>query len=227
MVPSVSSSSRVSNNSSHKLKRMAKQHHMMTTTQPSLQAKRQYQAPEKTVANPTQLDVLCGRGKQCFHHEGNNRFRMLIAENADTYKFAPTKKDKMQCIRLTAETIIARGGRFLVQNKNGSWIDGGMAVGRKKTGHAFRDALRGRVKCITKMREDNALRASMSAKADDSSEASPYSESSEEFEVLESGHSELTGSAPPNSRIEPAKDWMNTTIDNDVATDLFNFFIAY
>jgi len=81
---------------------------------------------------------------------------MLIAEHANSYKMAPTKKGKMQVIALVVHIVIAGGGRFLVQNNDGTWVDGGIKQGKRKTGHAFRDSLRGRVKCITEMREVDA-----------------------------------------------------------------------
>lgn len=128
-------------------------------------------------------DVLCGRGSMCFGHIGNHRFRMLIAEYAETYQMASTKKLKMQAVLLIVDIVIARGGRFLVK-KNSSdangiitttttttcyWVDGGRRQGKKKTGHAFRDALRGRVKCIARMRAENAQHVAMLNDGADSS----------------------------------------------------------
>ena len=65
-------------------------------------------------------DVLCGRGKMCFHHEGNGRFRMLIAQYADTYKMAASKKAKMQVVMLIVDIVIARGGLFLILSMDGT-----------------------------------------------------------------------------------------------------------
>jgi hypothetical protein len=54
---------------------------------------------------PRNTDVLCGRGKMRFHHEGNDSFRMLIAEHSETYKMAPTKKLKMQVVELVVDVV--------------------------------------------------------------------------------------------------------------------------
>ena len=184
------------------------------------------------VDNPKTVDVLCGRGKMCFRHEGNNRFRVLIAEHADTYKMAPTKKVKTQVIALVVEIVIARGGRFLVQNNDDcTWVDGGRKQGKKKTGHAFRDALRGRVKCITEMREANAqvLRnisdnSSHSTAYDrseefdldnsyDSSHSTAY-DRSEEFDLDNSYWLEISRMNP--SMLEPSKDWMHSKVEKGI-----------
>lgn len=103
-----------------------------------------------TIVEPEPNDVLCGRGKHSFRHRGNYFFRHLIVEHVGSYKRAPTKKEKTKVVLLVATAIIARGGRFLVRNKkkDDSWRDGGLKQGQKKVGHAFRDALRGRVKCL-------------------------------------------------------------------------------
>lgn len=105
------------------------------------------------VEKPRSIDVLCGRGKICFDHKGNDGFRELIAKYADPYQKASTKKAKMQVILNVVNIVTAKGGRFLVKNKeevDQPWVDGGVKQGKKKTGHALRDALRGRVKCITR-----------------------------------------------------------------------------
>jgi hypothetical protein len=92
-------------------------------------------------------DVLCGKSSVCFQHEGNERFRQLIAKYAQSYELAITKKSKMAVVMNVVNTVLARGGRFLVSNEeNGAWMDGGVKQGKKKAGFAFRDAARGRTK---------------------------------------------------------------------------------
>jgi hypothetical protein len=43
-------------------------------------------------------DVLCGRGSHCFNHEGNRKFRKLVASRLQRYSSASTKHDKTQII---------------------------------------------------------------------------------------------------------------------------------
>jgi hypothetical protein len=95
---------------------------------------------------PCKHDVLSGKSKYCFRHSGNQTFRVLIAENVTAYKMAPTKKLKMQIVITVADTVLFQGGRFLTLDSQGCWKDGGLALGKKKVGNAFRDAQRGRLK---------------------------------------------------------------------------------
>jgi hypothetical protein len=98
---------------------------------------------------PCESDVLSGKSKFCFRHSGNQTFRVLIAENVKAYKMAPTKKLKMHFVIAIAEAIRFRGGRFLFQDSQGCWKDGGITLGKKKVGNAFRDAQRGRLRLKT------------------------------------------------------------------------------
>jgi hypothetical protein len=171
---------------------------------------------------PTPLDVLCGRGRNNFRH--NDHFRVLIAEYAETYKQAPTKKAKMRVVMMAVEIVIARGGRFLVLSNDDSWVDGGRKVGKKKVGHAFRDALRGRVKCITEMRAKNIPQVA-SPFPDYFSESSSSSVDSDgEFDtdmgLLDSRLWDVC------RKMEPTQDWRNSKLDRDLANELLELFVA-
>jgi hypothetical protein len=106
---------------------------------------------------PCEHDVLCGRSKYCYHHTGNQTFRKLIADNLEAYKSAPTKKLKMQIVMTIVDTVNSRGGRFLMQDSQGRWKNGGKTLAKKKAGNALRDAQRGRIKLRTSISDkDNA-----------------------------------------------------------------------
>lgn len=171
---------------------------------------------------PTPNDVLCGRGKSTFQHEGNQRFRNLIAEHAVTYKMALTKKQKMQVVLLITDIVIARGGRFLICTSGNSWVDGGRQQGKKKTGHSFRDALRGRVKCIQEsMRERgdhlephgvSIVRSSGRTIEDSSNESEGSSHTSEEaYEDLDLKISAFTDEPELDGYVEPSSNWRSPT----------------
>jgi hypothetical protein len=98
---------------------------------------------------PFDHDVLCGRGKHCYYHAGNQTFRNLVAENLAYYTLALTKKLKMQIVITIVDTVIACGGRFLMQDSQGYWKNGGKALGKKKAGNTLRDAQRGRISLTT------------------------------------------------------------------------------
>lgn len=169
------------------------------------------------IDRPEPADVLCGRGENSFRHLGNNRFRQLIVENACGYKTAATKRQKTQVVRLVADTIVAMGGRFLVRTDDGqSWLDGGLKQGKLKTGHAFRDALRGRVKCLAQYKR--GPQASPSRDNDQS-----YAKQINDFTFKIETSKSLSLPAI-YSTIEPSKDWMTASIDAELAKYLRNLF---
>lgn len=166
------------------------------------------------ISEPEEADVLCGRGENSFRHFGNYQFRQLIVQHANSYKMAVTKKDKTQVVMLVADTIIARGGRFLVRSDDGkTWVDGGRKQGKIKAGHAFRDALRGRVKSLAQsMRKDTPPSDNEVASSATLSEAT-----GDDFPRKGTAHRNLL---PTNSAFEPSKDWKTARLDSQMATDL-------
>jgi hypothetical protein len=69
--------------------------------------------------------------QDCFHHEGNIRFRALIETMLSQYTMSRSKKHKMQIIQFVVETVLRGGGRFL-KKENRRWYDGGIACGKDK-----------------------------------------------------------------------------------------------
>jgi len=117
---------------------------------------------ERNPVTPTADDVLCGRGRISFQHEGNRKFRFLIASHLAEYTRARTKKQKIDLVRFIAQTIKERGGRFLKQDRDTQlWYDAGIQAARKKVGHSLRDASNDKIKCVRAMsksiEKNNAL----------------------------------------------------------------------
>jgi hypothetical protein len=50
-------------------------------------------------------DVLCGRGKKCFQHGGNENFRILVQSSLRAYIAARTKTDKTSIIRQVINVV--------------------------------------------------------------------------------------------------------------------------
>jgi hypothetical protein len=194
---------------------------MTMNNQPQLELQQDTTISHMTVDDPKRVDVLSGRSMMCFRHEGNDRFRMLIAEHADTYKMSSTKTARMDVVALVVDIVIARGGRFLVPYNFGTWLDGGRKLGKKKAGYALRDALRGRIKCITEMREVNAqvLRNT----SNDSSHSSAY-DRSEEFDLNTSYWLDI--SRMNLSMLEPSNDLIHIKVEKEIEKDLLKLFIA-
>mmetsp|Transcript_16786 Transcript_16786/g.25369 ORF Transcript_16786/g.25369 Transcript_16786/m.25369 type:complete len:264 (+) Transcript_16786:154-945(+) len=201
------------------------------------------------VEKPRPDDVLCGRGKACFDHVGNDSFRLLIAQHVDSYENAPSKKAKMDVIMQVVDVVVSRGGRFLLKNnkeKEVVWIDGGVKQGKKKTGHALRDALRGRVKCISELRAHHNHHHSEYHPQDittkkispplyynnviipeparmpsfEEEHSSPYSGTSDE-RIMNNPRPDVA------MKFEPERQWRrNSEIDNEFKQDLLQFFTS-
>lgn len=87
-------------------------------------------------------DVLCGRGSVINKHEGNKRFRRIIAQNKKDYDLC--KKNIHKCI--LAFSIVAaierQGGRFLRKDENlHEWVKISRKDAVAKTTQALRDQL--------------------------------------------------------------------------------------
>jgi len=94
--------------------------------------------------NPDINDVLMGRGKKCFEHVGNERFRSLVASKLDEYSSATAKKDKTNILLSIVSQVRMRSpkGGFIKQDSTtGLWFEVGDFLAREKVSQAFRDAL--------------------------------------------------------------------------------------
>jgi hypothetical protein len=98
------------------------------------------ECPANIVAEPTDNDVLCGRGGSINSHPGNERFRQLVEKRKRIYLTARFKREK----RLIASSIVSEiralspPGRFLTR-VNGQWESIGDEKARDKTSQALRE----------------------------------------------------------------------------------------
>ena len=179
----------------------------------------------KTMAiiyQPEPDDVLCGRGENSFRHRGNYYFRHLIVENSCRYKMAATRKQKSQVVSLVANTIIQKGGRFLIRSDDGeSWRDGGLKQGKLKTGHAFRDVVRGRFKSLGG--EGNRTRAQHRSDNNTGEKKQPHNDLTNDAPLESTSSSSLPSIY---NTIEPSKEWKTATcsVDTELANDLVSLF---
>jgi len=92
---------------------------------------------------PGKDDVICGRGKKCYNHIGNNRFRERVERTLDEYRKAHTKLDKSNVLNKVIDEVRAASGvgGFVKQDSAGCWYEVGDFLAREKTSQAFRDAL--------------------------------------------------------------------------------------
>lgn len=97
---------------------------------------------------PSADDVICGRGKKCYSHIGNDKFRRRVIGMLDEYSRAKSKLDKSGVLsKVMAEVRRASpAGGFVKQDESGQWYEVGDFLAREKTSQAFRDALHERYK---------------------------------------------------------------------------------
>jgi len=107
----------------------------------------QIQAPSSThhglILKPLDNDVILGRSKDCFNHEGNRQFRLIIATYCKSYQHCPTQKgQKIAFVNGILDDLRRQKFRFLKPCDDGSsgffQVDDNTARG--KVAHAIRDA---------------------------------------------------------------------------------------
>jgi hypothetical protein len=82
---------------------------------------------------PTENDVLCGRGRTNFFHEGNKRFREIVGQNLQQYLTALSRSEKSRIVKGIAQQTYAQGARFLKQDKDTSdWYKAGILAAQEK-----------------------------------------------------------------------------------------------
>lgn len=89
---------------------------------------------------PTDLDVVCGRGKGSYNKPGNKRFRAIVKDHIPEYVAARTKFDKSTLLQKIIDTI-REEARFIKQGKDGSWYEISDDAAREKVGHTIREAI--------------------------------------------------------------------------------------
>lgn len=209
---------------------------IQTAVQPQidLMEKKEFKNDNMFILKPEPVDVLCGRGRTCFSHIGNDKYRLLISKHVESYQSAPTKKAKMNVIHEIVDIVITRGGRFLVRDQGGgNWTDGGIKQGKKKTGHALRDALRGRVKYTLGNINKNTSSAIDNLDSIESDPNSPAKNGEDStiddlLSYIGKQNGEIKNNdddANVSAKLEPEKDWRNSILDRELATEVLDFFI--
>jgi hypothetical protein len=95
---------------------------------------------------PSDDDVICGRGRNCFHHTGNVRFRGIVAGYLEQYSKSTSKNEKSNMLSDIVAKVVCKsspnGGGFVKKcPKTKRFYDVGNFLAREKTSQAFRDAL--------------------------------------------------------------------------------------
>lgn len=102
--------------------------------------------PRVASANPSDRDVICGRGKLSQNHTGNKYYRQIIAENLHSYSNVKTKMDKSLIVSKIVDMVQEAGGNFIKRdctaNSEEHWVVVEDNFAREKTAHSIRDAIR-------------------------------------------------------------------------------------
>lgn len=124
-------------------------------------------APLPEEFTPGDDDVICGRGKKCYNHIGNERFRVRVLNMLDEYSQAKSKLDKSSVLSRVVDQVrqnSPKGGFVKQDSTTGRWFEVGDFLAREKTSQAFRDALHDRYKSSNlskkKRRQEEQAKAS-------------------------------------------------------------------
>jgi hypothetical protein len=139
--------------------------------------------------SPGDDDVICGRGKKCYSHIGNERFRQRVTKMLGVYSQAKSKLDKSNVLSAVVDQVrhASPDGGFIKQAEDGRWADVGdflarvsfyraflnsssiqrislfsfFAISQEKTSQAFRDALHEQYKSSTVAKKKRRQRESI------------------------------------------------------------------
>ena len=96
---------------------------------------------ESVAIEPTENDVLFGRGGYINTHPGNVRFRTKAFELRTWYE-ASTKEEKYNISKVLIESVMGEGHRFLEKTSDGLWHEVSGNGIRKKASQALRERVR-------------------------------------------------------------------------------------
>lgn len=89
------------------------------------------------------FEILLGKEKSIFNHEGNKRFRAIINYNVHKYISATTKSQKSKLVRKIHADMQKAGFRVMKRDKqSGAWCGIKESDAREKLSHALRDRVR-------------------------------------------------------------------------------------
>lgn len=91
---------------------------------------------------PTDLDIICGRGKAFKAHPGNEKFTTAVRGNVRLYCEARKRMDRSIIVAALVSSIRATGAKFVrLDKRTGRYFELSDDQVHEKTGHAIRDFL--------------------------------------------------------------------------------------
>ena len=103
----------------------------------------EYQLLTEPCEEPTDRDVLLGRGGMTNHHVGNRLYREKIEDFKPYYQKLSGKDDKQEFSKKVVNFVHMYGGRFLEKDAySDGWVEVEKNKARKKVGQALREQLK-------------------------------------------------------------------------------------
>jgi len=93
---------------------------------------------------PSEYDVVCGRGKGNYSQPGNKRLHVIVQEYLQTYSEAKTKLDKTLVLDVIVDRVREQNNgttRFVKFDSKIGWVEISCEQAREKVGHVIRQAL--------------------------------------------------------------------------------------
>merc|ERR1711907_604539 len=113
----------------------------------------------KSIAAPGPFDVICARGKSAYNHEGNRRFRMIVASAAEKYSKVESKLQRSMIVTDIVDTIRSMGNGFVRRStETGEWV-----ACSEKVGQHFRNALGCQYKSSTRSKSERRAKEQIAA----------------------------------------------------------------
>lgn len=118
----------------------------------------------KSIAAPGPFDVICARGKSAYNHEGNRRFRMIVASAAERYSKVESKLQRSMIVTDIVDTIRSMGNGFVRRSsETGEWVQCSDVMCREKVGQHFRNALGCQYKSSTRSKSERRAKEQIAA----------------------------------------------------------------
>jgi hypothetical protein len=110
--------------------------------------------PESFIPGPNH--VVCARGKGFWEHEGNKKYRALIAQATSKYEATTNKFEKTLIVSDIVESIREANpsGNFVKRDHvRGRWVEVDDQFAREKVGQSFRDSLHSKYRSSTQSKK--------------------------------------------------------------------------
>jgi len=138
---------------------------------------------------PGDFDVICGKGKGCFNHQGNKNFRRIVGIYLPGYAEATSKLEKSAIVSAIIQSVRTQSpdGGFVKRDlSTGLWSEVGDHLAREKVGQTIRDALHLQYRSSTKAKKKRRQAEQAKASANMTQISSTHFEISSKIDDLKS-----------------------------------------